>query len=59
MTVPTDNQHTYGVLPTFKPRSKTAKLKHTTQFLLLYRAFFITSEFFSPIYAPFIKHIKC
>lgn len=31
MIVPTDNQHIYGVLPTFKPGSKTAKLKHTKQ----------------------------
>jgi len=31
MIVPTDNQHIYGVLPTFKPRSKTAKLKHNKQ----------------------------
>jgi len=29
------------------------------KFLLLYRAFLLTSEFFSPTNAPFIKHIKC
>ena len=31
MIVPTDNHNIYGVVPIFKPRSKTAKLKHTKQ----------------------------